>query len=282
MDAALGHCTARARAVWPGPAVTRPRPRGCVGLVSITAGGGGRRPVRPHRQHDRLREQQAGHARRAQWDIDGAGDARHPGLRHRHQRRTSAAEVDFKIDTTRPGLHASTSTASATTAVTAPARSPRSPRRRTLPQTQPQCITDADHRAVRLRQLGASPRPGTSRRPPSPASTSPGSAAPTTATPATSPSSSATTPARSDVVFQTSDPTWQAYNDYGGSDFYTGGANGRAYKLSYNRPVQHPRRPAAAATSSSPTSTRWCGSWSATATTSATSPASTPTVAARC
>ncbi|MDT9594514.1 DUF4082 domain-containing protein [Nocardioides zeae] len=41
----------------------------------------------------------------------------------------------------------------------------------------------------------------------------------------------------SDVVFQTSDTTWQAYNDYGGSDLYRGAANGRAYKVSYNRPV---------------------------------------------
>ena len=41
---------------------------------------------------------------------------------------------------------------------------------------------------------------------------------------------------RSDVVFQTSDPTWHAYNTYGGSDFYQGAANGRAYKISYNRP----------------------------------------------
>ena len=40
----------------------------------------------------------------------------------------------------------------------------------------------------------------------------------------------------SQVVFQTSDATWQAYNTYGGSDFYTGLENGRAYKLSYNRP----------------------------------------------
>lgn len=39
-----------------------------------------------------------------------------------------------------------------------------------------------------------------------------------------------------DIVFQTSDTTWQAYNSYGGSSFYEGGANGRAYKLSYNRP----------------------------------------------
>lgn len=40
----------------------------------------------------------------------------------------------------------------------------------------------------------------------------------------------------SDLVFQTSDTTWQAYNDYGGSSFYHGGANGRTYKASYNRP----------------------------------------------
>jgi hypothetical protein len=42
---------------------------------------------------------------------------------------------------------------------------------------------------------------------------------------------------RSSVLFQTSDPTWQAYNTYGGSNFYQGAANGRAYKISYNRPV---------------------------------------------
>ncbi|MGF1664207.1 MAG: DUF4082 domain-containing protein [Kineosporiaceae bacterium] len=39
----------------------------------------------------------------------------------------------------------------------------------------------------------------------------------------------------SDLVFQTSDTTWQAYNRYGGSNFYPGG-EGRALKLSYNRP----------------------------------------------
>lgn len=41
----------------------------------------------------------------------------------------------------------------------------------------------------------------------------------------------------SDVVFQTSDTSWQAYNSYGGSNFYAGAENGRAYKISYNRPV---------------------------------------------
>ncbi len=43
----------------------------------------------------------------------------------------------------------------------------------------------------------------------------------------------------SDLVFQTSDTTWQAYNSFGGNSFYIGsgpGTQGNAYKLSYNRP----------------------------------------------
>ena len=48
------------------------------------------------------------------------------------------------------------------------------------------------------------------------------------------------------IVMQTSDTTWQAYNNYGGDQFYDNGANlyggpsyvsnNRAYKVSYNRP----------------------------------------------
>jgi hypothetical protein len=41
---------------------------------------------------------------------------------------------------------------------------------------------------------------------------------------------------RSALLFQASDTTWQAYNDYGGNSFYKGNPAGRAYKLSYNRP----------------------------------------------
>jgi N,N-dimethylformamidase beta subunit-like protein/uncharacterized protein DUF4082/Big-like domain-containing protein len=40
----------------------------------------------------------------------------------------------------------------------------------------------------------------------------------------------------SDLLFQTSDTTWQAYNSYGGNSLYTGSPDGRAYKVSYNRP----------------------------------------------
>ena len=41
----------------------------------------------------------------------------------------------------------------------------------------------------------------------------------------------------SDLLFQTSDTTWQAYNNYGGNSLYVGQPDGRAYKVSYNRPL---------------------------------------------
>ncbi|GAB1540802.1 hypothetical protein NUACC21_34710 [Scytonema sp. NUACC21] len=40
----------------------------------------------------------------------------------------------------------------------------------------------------------------------------------------------------SDLLFQTSDTTWQAYNNYGDNSLYVGSPAGRAYKVSYNRP----------------------------------------------
>ena len=40
----------------------------------------------------------------------------------------------------------------------------------------------------------------------------------------------------SSLLFQTSDTTWQAYNNYGGNSLYAGLPVGRAYKVSYNRP----------------------------------------------
>ncbi|MFF0924102.1 DUF4082 domain-containing protein [Rhizobium leguminosarum] len=47
----------------------------------------------------------------------------------------------------------------------------------------------------------------------------------------------------SDIVFQTADQTWQAYNGWGGANLYggngpaTGQGAGRAYAVSYNRPI---------------------------------------------
>jgi hypothetical protein len=40
----------------------------------------------------------------------------------------------------------------------------------------------------------------------------------------------------SNMIFQTSDTTWQAYNEWGGNSLYHGEPVGRAYKVSYNRP----------------------------------------------
>ncbi|WP_240197714.1 DUF4082 domain-containing protein [Nonomuraea lactucae] len=42
----------------------------------------------------------------------------------------------------------------------------------------------------------------------------------------------------SDILVQTSDTTWQAYNRYGGNSLYFGSPAGRAYKVSYNRPFR--------------------------------------------
>ncbi|MDP9866855.1 MULTISPECIES: DUF4082 domain-containing protein [Streptosporangium] len=41
----------------------------------------------------------------------------------------------------------------------------------------------------------------------------------------------------SDILLKTSDTTWQAYNEYGGNSLYVGSPVGRAYKVSYNRPL---------------------------------------------
>ena len=41
---------------------------------------------------------------------------------------------------------------------------------------------------------------------------------------------------QSDLLFQTSDATWQAYNRYGGYSFYYPSTSSRAYKVSYSRP----------------------------------------------
>src|SRR5882672_1871717 len=43
-----------------------------------------------------------------------------------------------------------------------------------------------------------------------------------------------------DILMQTSDLNWQAYNDYGGNSLYAGSPAGRAYKVSYNRPFNVP------------------------------------------
>src|SRR5262249_20770879 len=59
----------------------------------------------------------------------------------------------------------------------------------------------------------------------------------------------------SDVLFRTDDTTWQGYNDYGGNNLYYGSApssNGRAFKVSYNRPFNNRSEGAGFGTSNFP------------------------------
>ena len=81
------------------------------------------------------------------------------------------------------------------------------------------------------------------------------------------------------MLFQTSDTTWQAYNNYGGNSLYTGSPARQLARLQgqLQPAVQHARRRRSARTGCSTPSTRWCAGSKPTATTSATSPASTPT-----
>ena len=86
----------------------------------------------------------------------------------------------------------------------------------------------------------------------------------------------------SDVVFMTSDETWQAYNDWGGYSLYTGNATGSPWCCSgaelrpggagqLQPPVRDPLQLAGRSrTSSFPPSSRPSSSWRRTATTSAT------------
>ncbi|GAA1724876.1 hypothetical protein GCM10009746_03230 [Microbacterium paludicola] len=65
----------------------------------------------------------------------------------------------------------------------------------------------------------------------------------------------------SDILFQTSDTTWHAYNTYGGSSFYQGALHGRSATTAPSRPGASPR----AGTSTSHPNTPWCASSSETA-----------------
>lgn len=169
------------------------------------------------------------------WDIDGAGDSAIQGFSTDISVNVGQ-RVDFKIDTAaraysitiyRTGWYGGDGAREIATVT------PSAP----LPQLQPACLTDTVTGLYDCGNWGLSAS----------------WAVPSTAVsgvyiarlliPSTGQASHITFVVRddastSDVVFQTSDPTWQAYNPYGGVNFYRGGgAAGRAFKISYNRPV---------------------------------------------
>ena len=217
----------------------------------------------------------------SEWDVSGGGRSQHPGLRHRHQRqprrrrstsRSTPPSTAYHLDIYRMGYYGGDGARKVAT-VTPSA---------TLPQTQPDCLDDATTGLIdcgnwaslgllgragrrRLRHLLRQARPRRRHRP------------------------AAShiffivrdDDGHSDLLFQTSDTTWQAYNQYGGNSLYAGGPgrSGRAYKVSYNRPFtdRGDDRPRTRSFNAEYPMVRWL---ERTATTSATSPASTATGAA--
>ncbi len=85
------------------------------------------------------------------------------------------------------------------------------------------------------------------------------------------------------LLFQTSDTTWQAYNNYGGNSLYTGvGRARRGPSRSATTGRSTPGRWTTGRIGSSTPSTRWCAGSSPTATTSPTSRVSTAIAPAHC
>ncbi|MFJ6653867.1 DUF4082 domain-containing protein [Microbacterium sp. NPDC091313] len=167
------------------------------------------------------------------WDISGAGDASIQGFATDIS-VNAGSTVDFKVDTDasaytidiyRTGWYQGLGARKITSVpVTA-----------TLPQTQPQCISDQTTELYDCGTWGVSASWNV------PADAVSGVYIAKLTRSDTGGASHIIFIVRqdgntSDVLFQTSDPTWQAYNSYGGADFYQGAANGRAYKISYNRP----------------------------------------------
>ena len=171
----------------------------------------------------------------SQWDVSGAGDATIQGFTTDisvNQGQTVSFKINtnaanYKLEIYRMGYYGGAGARLVTT-VTPSAH---------LPQTQPACITDV---ATALMDCGNWAVSATWT-------------VPSTATSGiyfahvvrqdTGGDSHIPFVVRNDsstsaLLFKTSDTTWQAYNDYGGTNLYTGGPgpqNG-AYKVSYNRP----------------------------------------------
>ena len=168
------------------------------------------------------------------WDINGAGDSSIQGFSTDISVNVGSS-IDFKVDTTaraysitifRTGYYQGLGARQIATVTPSAA----------LPQTQPQCVTDITTQLYDCGNWGVSASWNV------PSDTVSGVYIALLKRGDTGGESQITFVVRdlashSAVLFQTSDPTWQAYNNYGGSDFYQGANPGRAYKISYNRPV---------------------------------------------
>ena len=169
----------------------------------------------------------------SQWDVEGAGDPSIQGFATEmsvDQGSTLSFKVDtdapaYRIDIYRLGYYGGAGARKVATVVPSV----------TLPQHQPECLTDDATGLVDCGNWNVSAS----------------WLVPTTAVSGiylgrlvrtdTSGASHIVFIVRDDdggaeILAQASDPTWQAYNDYGGNSLYTGAPAGRAFKVSYNRP----------------------------------------------
>ena len=169
------------------------------------------------------------------WDISGSGDASIQGFATDISANVGGAvrfkvatpATSYRLDIYRLGYYAGLGARKIVTV--APSA--------TLPQIQPSCLTDGSTGLVDCGNWGVSASWTI------PAGTVSGVFfAQLVRTDGTSGESHIPFVVRDDsshsaVDFQTSDTTWQAYNQYGGNSLYAGSPAGRAYKVSYNRPI---------------------------------------------
>ena len=240
---------------------------------------GVRRPVRSaDRQPDRLRELKAGEPaervgrqRSRDPDIQGFATDISVDRGRRSASRSRPTATDYRLDIYRLGYYGGDGRAQGRDGQPigcAAADAAGLPHRRRRP-------------AWSTAATGRCRPPGPCRRRRRPASTSPSSCATDTGGASHIVFIVRDDDEHSDLLFQTSDTTWQAYNSYGGNSLYVGGRPGRAAPTrSATTGRSPPAATAARGLRSSTPSTRWCAGSRPTATTSATRPASTPTAAA--
>ncbi len=154
------------------------------------------------------------------WQVSGAGDSTIQGFatvdeRERRATRCRSRSAPRRRRTT------STSCGWATTRATAPARSPATAAAATLPQTQPACLNDATAPGSSTAATGRCRRRGRCRAPRSPGVYLAHLVRNDTGGSSLIPFVVRNDASHSDIVVQTSDETWQAYNTYGGNSLYT-------------------------------------------------------------
>ncbi|MGZ4610678.1 MAG: N,N-dimethylformamidase beta subunit family domain-containing protein, partial [Actinomycetes bacterium] len=171
----------------------------------------------------------------SEWDVSGAGSSNIQGfatdisvnLGQTVHFKISTPATAYRLDIYRMGYYAGNGARKIAT-VTPSA---------TLPQSQPQCLSNS---STGLNDCGNWAESASWAVPPTAVSGI--YFAKLVRTDATAGSSHIFFVVRDDsshsnLVMQTSDTTWQAYNTYGGNSLYVGNPDGRAYKVSYNRPI---------------------------------------------